>query len=281
MELEEDNKLGFLDTYVHRSKSQPFTEVSTKVKATDRGLFYAFDSFVPTSYKFSLMKCLIHRVYTIASTYSRFHVDLTKLKNKFKSNGFPGYLFDLCTNNVLSKFYSEPSPVVHTVDKKSMMLVLPFLGPGSYLLSRKLRNLCHKYYPFIDLKIVFRRGFCIGNLFNFKDKLPLSCRSSVIYYTKCKKCGPSAAYLGKTKNTVYERFYGSNGHLNPKTKQSALHSHLSETGDPECEFVFEDLEILGTCSNDLRLRYMESIMLKIGRKQTLNTQDWSIPLRLF
>ena len=85
----------------------------------------------------------------------------------------------------------------------------------------------------------------------------------------CKKCGPSAAYLGKTKNTVYERFYGSNGHLNARTKNSALHLHISETGDPECEFDFKDTEILGRCSHDLRLRYMESIMLKLGGNRQL------------
>ena len=50
--------------------------------------------------------------------------------------------------------------------------------------------------------------------------------------------------MGKTINTVYERFYGANGHLNVKTKNSALHEHISETGDPECEFVFEDIDNL-------------------------------------
>ena len=118
-------------------------------------------------------------------------------------------------------------------------------------------------------------------MFRFKDVLPFECRSGVIYYTKCKKCGPSVAYLGKTKNTICERFYHSNGHLNPKTQNSALHRHLSETGDPECEFVFKDVEILGPCSDEFRLRYMESIMLKLGKKQTLNTQEWSLPLRIF
>ena len=102
-------------------------------------------------------------------------------------------------------------------------------------------------------------------MFIFKDKLPLECKSGVIYYTKCKKCGLSAAYLGTTKNTTYERFYSSNGHLNSKTKNSALHQHISETGDPECEFVFKDLEILGSCSHDIRLRYVESIRLKMGK----------------
>ena len=162
-----------------------------------------------------------------------------------------------------------------------MIIVLPFLGHLSYLICIKLRYLIHKFYPYVDLKGVFRRGFSIWNLFDFKDKMPLECKSSIIYYIKCNKCGPSLAYLGKTKNTIYERFYGSNGHLNPETKQSALHSQISETGDPEREFVFKDLNILSTCLHDIWLRYMESIMPKLGKKQSLNTQDYSFPLRLF
>ena len=89
------------------------------------------------------------------------------------------------------------------------------------------------------------------------------------------------AYLGKTKNTIYERFFGTNGHLNPKTKNSALHQHISETGHPECEFVFKDIEILGGSSHDIQLCYMESIMLKFGRNQSFNTQELSIPLKIF
>ena len=158
---------------------------------------------------------------------------------------------------------------------------MPFLCPMSYLFSRRLKSLIHKYHPCIDLKVVFKRGFCIGDLFRFKDRMPLESRQGVIYYTKCKKCGPSAAYLGKTKNTTYECFYGSNGHLNTNTRNSALHQHISETGDPECEFVFKDISILGSSSHEYRLRYMESIILKIGVKQNLNTQEWSAPLNIF
>ena len=281
IEIESGDKLGFLDTYVHRSPSMPFTEVSTKVKATDRGLFYAYDSFVPASYKVSLIKCIIYRVYTIASSYQIFHRDLTKLKKKFTSNGFPSSLFYKCTKSFLSKIYDKPTPTISTVSKKSVIFVMPFLGPMSYLFSRRLKSLIPKFYPCIDLKVVFKRGFCIGDLFRFKDKMPLESRSGVIYYTKCKKCGPSAAYLGKTKNTIYERFYGSNGHLNTNTRNSALHQHTSETGDPECGFVFEDIKILGSCSHEFRLRYMESIILKIGVKQNLNKQVWSVPLSIF
>ena len=46
-------------------------------------------------------------------------------------------------------------------------------------------------------------------MFSYKDKFPLFCRSMVVYYKQCKQCGPSAAYIGKTVNTVYERFFAS------------------------------------------------------------------------
>ena len=88
------------------------------------------------------------------------------------------------------------------------------------------------------------------------------------------------AYIGKTINTLYERFYGSNGHLNPKTISSALLDHISESQDPDCEFKFDDIKILDTSSVDYRLRIVESLYLKF-EKQSLNTQEYSFPLKLF
>ena len=116
-------------------------------------------------------------------------------------------------------------------------------------------------------------------MFAYKDKLPLSCRSGVVYYTQCEKCGPSAAYVGKTKNTLHERFYSSSGHLHPSSSNSALLGHFDRTGDPECEFIFNNIKILDSAKYDFKLRYVESIILKY-EKQNLNTQERSIPLNV-
>ena len=158
-------------------------------------------------------------------------------------------------------------------------MVLPYLGVMSTVYKRKISRLVHKFYPSVRLRVVFSRGFRLSNLFSFKDKLPLQCRSGVVYYTQCANCGPSQAYVGKTINTLYERFYGSNGHLNPTTKDSKLQEHITNSGDPLCQFVFEDVKILDSSHHDLRLRYIESVLLKLG-KQNLNAQDWSIPLSI-
>ena len=108
------------------------------------------------------------------------------------------------------------------------------------------------------------------NLFSFKDKLPLKCRSGVVYYTQCHKCGPSQTYLGKTKNSLYARFFESNGHLNPKTLNSPLLNRIINSGYPDCKFVFDDIKIVDSCEKDLSLRFIESIYLKFEKLNLSN-----------
>ena len=107
----------------------------------------------------------------------------------------------------------------------------------------------------------------------------MKCRSGVVYQIQCEDCGSGAAYVGKTVNTLRERFYGSNGHLNPSTKSSTLLEHLGLDLNPTCEFNPYKIKVLDTCRGDLQLRYAESIHLKHS-KQTLNTQERSIPLNV-
>ena len=102
----------------------------------------------------------------------------------------------------------------------------------------------------------------------------------VVYYICCKHCGPSQAYIGKTVNTVYERFHASgSGHLHPNNVDSALLQHLNESGDPECAFSFEDVKILEAGRYDQEIRFIESILLKYDR-QNLNTCERSIKLNI-
>ena len=68
-------------------------------------------------------------------------------------------------------------------------------------------------------------------------------------------------------------------HLNPSTKKSALLEHLGRGISDSCEFDLNTIKIIEKCEYDLKLRYAESIHLKLG-SQSLNTQDRSIPLNI-
>ena len=269
--------MEFLDTVVSHTVNSQYPEISTRVKVTDKGLFYHFGSFIPDLYKRNLISCLCYRIYKIASSYHILHENLQTLTNKLLKNGFPRWLIDCEVGKVLDRFYSPRSTEPISSEKEEIIMVLPYLGEMSTVYKRKLCRLVHRFYPDVQLRVVFKRGFRLSNLFSFKDELPLQCKSGVVYYTQCDNCGSSQAYVGKTINTLYERFYSSNGHLNPLTRDSKLQKHMDESGDSKCCFKFEDIKILDYCNFDRRLKVIESIHLKLD-KQNLNVQEFSTPL---
>ena len=193
-----------------------YPDILTRIKPTDKGLFYNFNSFIPISYNRNLISCLIYRLYHIASSYQIFHKDLTVLRNKFLRNGFPGSLFDNTTDKFLNNQYTSNDKAPN-VPKRQISIILPFLGSISYYVCRELMSLITRFHPTVAPKIIFKRGFRISNLFSYKDTLPLKCQSGVVCEIKCESCGLSAVYIGKTKNILHVRFYGPNGHLHRHT----------------------------------------------------------------
>ena len=261
LEEEKQGKLVFLDTVISRVANSPAPHVSTKIKKTDKGLFYHFSSFIPQQYKSNLISTLVYRIYKIASTMIIFDTDVELLENRLKLNGFPYYLIDTCIGKVPNKYHAntpDNSNNTNSVDKHDVAIALPYLGPLSILLRRRILRLVRKFYPTVNLRVVFRRGFQLSNLFNYKDKFPLACGSMVVYHICCRKCGPSQAYIGKTVNTLYERFHASgSGHLHPNNVDSALLNHINKSGDPDCTFHFEDVKILETGRYDQEIRFIE------------------------
>ena len=147
--------------------------------------------------------------------------------------------------------------------------------------ENKINNNCLRY-KFKQLIRFNNQHISLKNMifYNFFPNMNNNFKSLVVNYSECSQCGHSKAYLGKTKNSLYERFYASGtGHLVPNCANNALLNHLCESENPKCSFNFEDVKILETAWHDLLLRYMESILLKY-EKQTLNTQERSIRLNL-
>ena len=190
-------------------------------------------------------------------------------------------MIDTCIGKVLNKYHAntpDNSNNTNSVDKHDVTIAVPCLGPLSILLRRRIFRLARKFYPTVNLRVVFRRGFQLSNLFNYKDKFPLACRFMVVYHIGCRKCGPSQAYIGKTFNTLYERFHASgSGHLHPNNVNSAILNLINKSGDPDSAFHFEDVKILETERYDQKIIFIESILLKYDR-QNLNTCEHSIPL---
>ena len=87
--------------------------------------------------------------------------------------------------------------------KKKLFIKLPFLGPQTYIAKRKLSALNTKFYPHVSIRFIITPSLTIQNFFSFKDKLPISLVSSVIYQYSCGQC--SATYIGETRKQLKVR----------------------------------------------------------------------------
>ena len=71
-------------------------------KPTYTGLILNFSAMCPQKWKFGLIQCLLHRAYTISSSWLAFSQDVDFLKDIFSKNGYPEDLFNSCLRRFLN-----------------------------------------------------------------------------------------------------------------------------------------------------------------------------------
>ena len=121
MENEKDNRMPFLDVNIIREKDKFTTSVYRK--PTFSGIYNHFDSLLPSSNKIGLLNILLYRCFRIFSDQTKFHLELVKLKDVLKNNGYPENFINTCFKVFLHK------KTLITVPKKTLFLVVPYLGP--------------------------------------------------------------------------------------------------------------------------------------------------------
>ena len=112
------------------------------------------------------------------------------------------FLISYNMNDVVNKHQNKPKDII-TVPKKEILIVLPYLGIQSKIVTQQLKSCIYKFYGFLNLKIIFRNTRRIKSFFPYKDKLSSSLRSKVVYKASCWDCNDY--YIGKTKRRLHDR----------------------------------------------------------------------------
>ena len=112
-------KLSFLDIEVSREKGKFVTTVYRK--PTFSGVCTHFESFLPTIYKFGMAYTLVYRCFKICSDWTKFHEELSFLKQVFLKNGYPLSFIDNCFKTFVDKLFIK-RPQLITVEKKILFL---------------------------------------------------------------------------------------------------------------------------------------------------------------
>ena len=61
-----------------------------------------YDSVAPERYKTGVIKTMLHRAYTVCSTWELFHQEIERLKQLFVNNNFPLLLIETQINKFLN-----------------------------------------------------------------------------------------------------------------------------------------------------------------------------------
>ena len=277
-EEEKDNKMSFLDIEISRENGKFVTAVYRK--PTFSGVYTHYDSFLPSKYKFGMIYTLAYRCFSICSDWNKFHNELKFLKEVFQKNGYPTSFIDNCFKRFLDNLYIVRNKLT-TVEKKPLILVLPFLGAISLQTRTKICKVLKGTLNCCKLQVVFKSQRKLSNLFRFKDRIPNDLVSAVVYKYTCRRCNSS--YYGETDRHLKVRC-GEHIGISPLTlkktrpsKDSSIRDHLLE-----CDNIpsFDEFTILAHGNKKFLLEIKESLLIKRD-KPILNKNISSAVLHLF
>ena len=184
-------------------------------------------------------------------------------------------------NKFLSRKYQSDSTVL-TVPKKTIFLSNFYFGHKSVQLNIQIRELVSQYFPHIDLRTVLVNPLKIGSLFPFKDSLPMTLRSRVIYRYSCEQSVCSSVYYGSTIRTLSQRIAEHRG-VSPRTgnpvvrpPESSIRDHVIECNS---NLSAQNFKIVASNNSTISLRILESLYI-INNKPDLNNTKSAFPLKI-
>ena len=114
----------------------------------------------------ALLHTLLYRCFRICSDWTKFLLELVKLTDVFKSNGYPVDFINNYFKVFLDNKYIIQQKVI-TVPKKTLVLVLPYFGPLSLQTRTKLRKSLKGIFNCCKLQIVFKSQNKLAMVFCF------------------------------------------------------------------------------------------------------------------
>ena len=279
-EVQDELTLNFLDILIRREDG---FVTSIYRKPTFSGIYSHFNSYAPLIYKRGLIECLVFRIVHLCSSWSIINHEINQLKCFLLNNKYPSSFINSTIRKILDKLILKSRPLETDSIKKEYTMCLPFLGKQTVILKKRLNKLFSSLYPMAKLKIIFKTGGKLGNIFSYKDKSPFHIQSLILYKFTCSSC--NATYIGKTKRHFKMRMcehLGISSKTGKKLKYNASQATIVRQHLETCKHQgdFDNFKGLGFANNDFELLIKESLLITKLRP-TLNKQTDSFKLVLF
>ena len=179
METERENKLSFLDILISKNGNKLDTSIYRKETFSGLGVNFLSRCFI--QFKYNTFSTMFYRAYRLTSTYEAFHNEITFLKKFFTNNGFPENIFYSKVKKFLEQIY-HPKQKMIGPKKQDLYIKFPFLDDKTNIYFRTaVKKILSKYFPQINIKIIFFNNYKIKAFVNHKEKLPSAYESLIIY----------------------------------------------------------------------------------------------------
>ena len=280
-EVEENNKISFLDVLVTRKEDGSFdTEVYRK--KTDTNIYIHWEAYATKSWKVGTLKGLFRRAFYICSTEEALEKELKHLKDVFtKINGYPSKLVHEILHEVRDnekkrnapQSEEEPTEEEDEITTKPY-ICLPFKGQEGEKIVRRFRNdICKVLPKEIKPRIIYK-GTKVGSYFRVKDKVKTEHQTDLIYGYKPSGKTFKEGYIGET----HVRFGARRKQHIKEDKASSLYKFFQEKKIDANEDDFVILE--KGFARHLDRVIAESLFIK-DHNPVLNEQKTSYKLKLF
>jgi hypothetical protein len=253
MEMEENDRLSFLDVTVYRKDNG---SLGYKVfrKPTHTNQYLNFASFHHKSQKIAVIDSLVTKALKLSDE------DNLDDELKFITHILQGNHYPTTTINSRIDFLKNKAALPQT-PKDDKWIALPYTGGLCKRLSRLLRNQLNTnigYYPGQKLSTI---------LYNFKDKKEkINCG---IYQLKCKQC--NSQYIGESERDIGIRLMEHEAHTrNNNVKLSAVALHMSQ--NPGHEIDKDSFGLLERETRYFPRKFKEALYIKKATS-TMNSND--------
>ena len=218
-ELENQNKLSFLDVFLIQSGTKTGTTVYRKGTIND--IYLNWGSFAPVNWERGTLKTLFNRAFIVCSTDYHLQKELDHLRYVFqKHNNYQKWIIKQVVKQVKDQNIQSNDDRAHIVDNElitnsksyTILLLLPYTGQKGEHSIRSLTEDTHLTLPEnIQARICYT-GIKLGTNFNYiKDPVNKSHQHDVIYYAICPEPGCVENYTGETGRRLNERLTDHKG----------------------------------------------------------------------
>ena len=240
--------------------------VIKKIKKTNKGLLLHYQSHVDNRYKRSLIRTMLDRAKRLSPSPYLFSKECYDLRKMFLKLKYAVKLID----SIFKKFHAsqdQNESCIKPIDSP-VLITLPFRDQKSADSVRKQPNDLGKKIDRVIQPAFTSRKFS-EDLKVTETKPSLVNQQYVVYEFQCNSCDSN--YIG----------YTSRHHLRiEEHKYSVIGKHLKDKHNQRLTNLQEQFTTLKKCHGKFECLIYEMLLI-MKRRPTLNTQNDSIPAKLF